>query len=122
MRYTFLLVSLMMLGCKHIEYGPNLTEQAKVKQLVYVPSGHGSDFAPGFSMDGDITITSIDVDIPARYGIVFECQHGTFAVKESEANWKTLREGETVTVIYREVIEEENGERHVIDLDYLGIQ
>ena len=46
-----------------------------------MPSGHGSDVAVGFTSNLDTTVTPVSINIPARYGIVFECTHGSFAIE-----------------------------------------
>jgi hypothetical protein len=101
-------------GCSSREYGPVLTEPGRVARLCFVPSGHGSGV--GVSMRGDLTVSSIDV--PARFGVVFECEHGSFAV-EDRATFEALVEGQDVTIHYRELIEQRDGEKTVVDLDFL---
>jgi hypothetical protein len=112
MKRLLILIALLALvsGCgPELEYSTPKTEPGKVSKLIFVPSGHGSDVAVGFNTgkDGGMTLTPIDLDIPARYGIVFECPHGSFAVEGSKwvGLWKSLKEGQEVTIEYREVYE-----------------
>lgn len=133
MRRSILAVSLAILasGCgpEH-EFSVPMTEPGKVSKLVFVPSGHGSDVAVGNSIGSNgsvgITVTPIDVSIPARYGIVFECQHGTFAVEghKWEWLWKKLKEGQRVTIRYREVyeVDSKSGSRTFAKYDFLGVE
>lgn len=88
-------------------YGPNLTEEATVADLAYIPSGHGSGVGVGFTTGGNMAVTSTSVDIPERYAVVFHCPHGKFVVEGGQYRglWMRLREGQAVTVHYRHVQE-----------------
>ena len=104
MRLHCAFLCLILAGCgPTLTYSTTRTEPAKVGKLLYVPSGEGSGLGVGF--DGKRTsVVSTDVTIPARYGIVFECDHGSFAVEGSKwkALWQSLHEGDSVTVEYRD--------------------
>lgn len=118
-----LLVFLLVAGCgPRIVYSSLKSERGKVAQLVFVPSGHGSDLAPGYSFgeNGGFTLTSVDIDIPARYAIVFECEHGTFSVEGYESLWRRLKVGMEVDIEYREVIRMDGDHGTVIDLDFVN--
>lgn len=125
------IVVLLLSGCEapsRLEATAPTTESGRVSKLVYVPSGHGSDTAVGynFGKGGGMTLTPIDVNIPARYGIVFECQHGSFAIegRKWEALWKSLREGQEVEISYRTVYSVKSGQtsdvKTFFKLDFLG--
>ena len=120
----FFIGVLYFTACKKIKYGPELTESGRISQLIYVPSGHISDTAVGLDSKGDITITPLSVNIPPRYGIIFECQHGTFAIEGGkwESLWRSLKRGQRVIIKYREIItfDDELNLRTVTDLDFLG--
>jgi hypothetical protein len=127
---VLLVLVAMLYGCRYdvTQYGPTLTEEAKVVDLAYVPAGHGSSSSVGYSTSGDVTFGGGSVDIPARYAIVFECSHGRFVVEGEQhaALWRRLREGQTVSVRYREVqrCESEDGDPlpntcRTYDLDFL---
>lgn len=107
----------LLVGCMRLESGPELTERATVADLPYVPAGHGSGM--GLSMKGDLSVSS--VDIPARYAVVFECQHGRFVV-EREDLWRRLHVGQAVTIRYRELYKVDDNGRHLYALDFLGAQ
>lgn len=96
---------LLLAGCANYEYSQPMTEPGRVSKLIYMPSGHGSDLAVGLTTKGDMSLTPIDVNIPARYGIVFECTHGSFAIEGDKwvPLWKSLQEGQKVTIEYRKV-------------------
>lgn len=118
---------LALLGCgPELEYSTPMTEVGRVSKLIFVPSGHGSDVAIGISSKGDPAVVPVDIDIPARYGIVFECDHGSFAIEgEKWADlWKSLKEGDEVLIQYREVYEVDltkpKSERRFKKLDFLG--
>ena len=114
----------MVLGCgpyRTTEYGDQKIERGRVSQLVFVPKGHGDALAPGYSFGsgGGMTLTDVSIDIPARYAVVFECAHGTFAIQGHKAMWQRLKEGVEVDIKYREVIEVVGDQRTVVDLDFL---
>jgi hypothetical protein len=115
MKLLVLVPLLFLVGCPKTEYGPQLTEPATVVDLPFVPSGHGTGV--GLSTKGSMVVSS--VDIPERYAIVFQCQHGRFVIEDHPDIWKRLRVGQAVTVHYREVIEVENGKRAIVDLDFI---
>ena len=119
-RYVALLALMALTGCTNREYGPEQTEPARVADLPYVPSGHGSGTGIGIGSKG-VVPTMTTVDIPARYAIVFECQHGRLVVERHPEIWKTLRVGQQVTVRFREVFEVSGESRHLVDLDFLGV-
>ena len=104
---------LLLAGCSSETYGPEKTEPATVVDLPFVPAGHGS--GSGFTSKGSVVFTS--VSIPARYAVVFECEHGRFVVQgeNQRALWSRLKVGQRVTVRYREVFEDGK----VVDLDFL---
>ncbi len=98
--------ALLLTGCYKTEYSETLTEQATVLDVIYQPSQHGDGMGVGMSMSGNMVVTSNSVDIPAKYAIVFECQHGKFIVEGTrekyKALWQRLKAGQHVTVTYRE--------------------
>ena len=103
------LIVVAVSGCDFAvtQYSATMTEDATVADLAYVPSGHGSGAGVGISVNGDVSVSSVSVDIPERYAVVFHCAHGKFVVEGSQhkALWLRLREGQPVTVMYREVME-----------------
>jgi len=112
---ALLIACLALAGCKHEELGPTLTEPGVVVDLPYVPSGHGSGM--GVSMKGSAVISS--VEIPARYAIVFECQHGRFVIEGRPDIWERLHVGQAVTIRYAEVFEVDGESRRVVDLHFI---
>jgi hypothetical protein len=99
---------LLLAACT--EYGPELSESGTVTETCYVPPGHGN--TTGFDSNGGVSFGS--VHIPARYGVVFACRHGQFAVN-SEAVWLAVTKGDEVVIYYREVLED----GRAVDLDFL---
>lgn len=106
------MLPIMLSGCKysysHKEYSEVKHEDAQVVDVVYAPERHGSDIAPsvGMTSGGDLAmgITSVSVDIPEEYAVVFKCQHGKFIEKRKGKDlWKRLQEGQEVDVSYREI-------------------
>lgn len=117
-----LLAIMLAVSCKHraLEFGPVEFESGRVIAMTYVPAGHGTGI--GYAMPvgrggGGIAVTS--VTIPERYGIVFSCQHGSFAVDDTKALFSTLQQGMPVTISYRVVYETVEGQRIPVDLDFI---
>ena len=104
MKRFFLILLLCLTACDDTTYSETMTEDAKVTDMPFVPEGHGS--GEGWSTDGHMVFT--ENKIPARYAVVFECQHGRFVVQGDDARhralWQRLRVGMPVTITYRKVI------------------
>lgn len=125
MKSLILFSFLILTGCElpQNKYGEELTEKAIVFDLCFVPKGHGSDTALGFNMGkgGGLTITPVDIHIPARYAVIFQCQHGKFVIdeKRGESLYKTLSKGESVTIRYCEKIRTYKGKSEIIGLHFI---
>lgn len=117
------LALIALAGCHDYQkfHGPELKEQGEVYETCFVPKGHGSDVAVGFSTSGNTTWTPIDIKIPARYAIVFKCQHGKFIIDGDRAEqlYKKLSKGDTVTIRYSEVFEVLDGVTNAVDLHFI---
>jgi chromosome segregation ATPase len=114
------------------EYSPTLTEPAEVVDLVYTPERHGTAEGTGVDLKLNVSMVSSTVDIPRKYAVVFQCQHGKFIIEDNQekakALWGRLKEGQSVTVSYREVYDvtytSTNGAkketaRKLVDYDFL---
>jgi hypothetical protein len=105
MKYAIVLLAVLLSGCK-VEKMENLSESAVVRDVIYQPSQHGGGMGVGMSMSGNMVVTSNSVSIPAKYAIVFECQHGKFIVegegKKHKELWQRLKVGQQVQVTYSE--------------------
>lgn len=110
-KWLAVLVLVVICGCDFTQYvnGPALTEVGEVYDSCYVPSGHGSDTVVGYNTgkNGGITITPVTINIPARYAIVFKCQHGKFVIdgERGEVLYNKLSKGDTVNIIYCQELE-----------------
>ena len=88
---------------------PVLHEGARVAQTIYVPesNGHGSSTGYQFGEGGGVIISSTSVHVPAKYAVVFECQHGKFIIEGEDEKyknlWKKLKDNQTVDVEYKEI-------------------
>ena len=105
--------------------GPVLTEAGTVYDTCYIPKGHGSDVAVGNTFaDGKvgISVTPIDVTIPARHAVVFQCQHGKFVVdgQRGAELYSCLDRGDKVMITYCEVFEVAKGKTNAVNLRFLG--
>ena len=121
------LIFFIIAGCKDIrtEYSDVLHERATVVTLIYSPSEHKTELTnTAFSIDDD-NVIGTDYDgnagikisdnyqitsttIPEKYGVVFQCQHGTFTVEGSAQKYKVLHDKlredikDTVEILYKE--------------------
>lgn len=126
MRNLILTITLVtLIGCKEtkIEVSETLSEKATVIALMYSPSEHHTDIeytvadvggVAGFDYNGniglkvgrDIQITS--TTIPEKYGVAFQCAHGTFTIDGDEPKYRVLYQkllgstGDTVNILYQE--------------------
>lgn len=121
------ILCLLLAGCWKREVTEIKTEQAMVRDVIYSPSQHGGGVGVGMSMSGNMVVTSNSVSIPAKYAIVFECQHGKFIVEgtgdKHKELWRRLKVGQQVTVSYREVFRvHKDGRREFVKFDFEGAQ
>jgi len=131
-KYLICLIILLS-GCTNpVTYGPELTETAEVVDTCYVPAGHGSDVNVGFTTNGDLAITPVNINIPARYAVVFKCKHGKFIIDNENYDrdrakklYHKLCRGNKVLVKYcekRQIIKQEECVigLHFIDANIIG--
>lgn len=116
-RFACIALAMIATACARTEYGPVLSEPGSIAQVCYVPAGHGS--GSGISSGGHAVFTS--TRIPARYSVVFNCQHGNFAV-EGQDVWVGAVEGSRGTIYYREVFEVDGDRRTLVDLDFVRFE
>ena len=98
------------------EISDTLYEESTVSETVYATSQHGSSTSVDWLGDGGIRTTRIN--IPQKYAVVFECQHGKFIIegtgKKYESLWKKSIRGKKMKVSYKEisdiVYEDKNGD------------
>lgn len=125
-----------LFGCTFVEtdreYSATLTEPAEVADLVYVPRRHGTGEGIGVDLNLNPSLVSTDVTIPQKYAVVFQCQHGKFIIEGNQEKakelWNRLKEGQQVTVSYREVYDvtytttdgvKRETARQLVDYDFL---
>lgn len=116
-----LLISLLS-GCSMFpsHFRIHKTEEGRVVRLTYIPEGHGTESGLGFDSDGNVYPTISSVHIPARWGIVFECQHGSFSVSNcSEDQFNILRENDEVIIVYDEIFQVADNETTFYAYDFL---
>jgi hypothetical protein len=65
-------------------------------------------------------------EIPAKYGVMFECEHGTkFVIEGTKAKhkslWQRMKKDSTVTIFYREIyhVDTKTGQKTLFDYDFL---
>lgn len=86
----------------------HLNENGRVIEKVYEKPYSQTELVPGLDWEGEPTMSWESVDYPAKYGVVFTCDHGdTFTIKGSTARYKDLYEklfADQKTVIsYKEI-------------------
>ena len=131
LRLGILVGALLCVSClsEISEYSEEHTEDGSVYDVVYMPSGHSSEVAPGFTMNGDLTFTSVDINLPERYAVIFKCKHGKFVIDGNHGKelFQRLEKGDKVTINYlekhrvikRKVEDKIIVEDKLMDLDFL---
>ncbi len=134
------LVAMSMLGCEQQritkrEISDVFYEEAIVGDAIYAPSQHGSSTSIDWLGDGGVR--TVKINIPQKYAVVFECQHGKFVIEGSEKRheqlWKKCIRGKKMNVSYREisdvVYEDRNGdgekeavEKSIVDYDFIDAE
>lgn len=95
-------VLLAVTGCgEHVSIPK--TEGARVDCVGYTPPMHGDGMGVGYTTGGNMALSSVTVDAPAHYFVVYRCQHGSFVVDRTDNTlWSQIHEGDSVTVFYSE--------------------
>lgn len=117
------------------EISDTLYEEAVVSDAIYAPSQHGS--STNIDWFGDGGVRTVSVDVPKKYAVVFECQHGKFIIEggqgKHEVLWKKCIRGKKMKVSYKEIsdviYEDRNGdgkkepvEKKIVDYDFLDAE
>lgn len=106
------------------ESSDTMSEKAIVITTIHSPSEHHTELTPtmagynsamGVDYDGNTgirvgeTFQITSTTIPEKFGVAFQCQHGTFTVEGSETKHKILYDkcqkfvGDTMTILYKEM-------------------
>lgn len=119
MNKLFLSLALLATGC--YQYGPPQTEEGKVTMQMYHPAQQATAIGSNASQRGNVNTTVSSVYVPASYGLVFQCDHGQFAVSGTGERYKQLWEklpvGTQVLIEYR--IKYDN-KGNFVGLDFLN--
>jgi len=124
-----IVLTVLLASCEPpVESSPEMTEKAKVVQTIFAPSQHGTSSGTAISLKGKVSFVSTTVDIPSKYAIVFECEHGKFVIQDEGENsrahnlWKKLKDGQQVTVRYKEVWQVREQVRHLLKYDFIDAE
>jgi len=147
-----LVLSLTSCADTEIETTPILREKAVVVTTLFTPSEHRTEIRRTMHDHGGFTGTDYNgntgikvgkdhqlttTTIPERFGVAFQCEHGTFTVEGEETKHRVLHDkliasiGDTVTILYQEhytrTYEKINGVRKLVkrelyDMDFLDAQ
>jgi hypothetical protein len=159
--FTFLaaiIVGFYLTSCNtKREYSNTLHEKVVVVALIYSPSQHNTEITETVVDDYNNPFKGSDINgnkglkigkingrdaqlttttIPEKYGVVFQCQHGTFTIEGSEQKYQILYQKlynsvhDTVDVLYREMYNVTYDKKdktkvikkELIDLDFLDAQ
>jgi hypothetical protein len=156
--FTILAALIVLTSCNtKREYTGTLHEKVVVVALIFNPSSHNTEITETMMDDYDSPFKGTDINgnkgvkigkirghdaqvttttIPARYGVVFQCQHGTFTVEGTEQKHQILYNKlynsvrDTVDVLYRELynvtydkeVKTKIIKRELIDMDFLDAQ
>ena len=123
---VFLLPIIALTSCqdRRIESSDTMQEQATIVALIHSPSEHKTELTQtafhnnnniigtdwngntGVKIGENLQITS--TTIPEKFGVAFQCQHGTFTIEGSDTKHRVLYEkfirevGDTVNILYKE--------------------
>jgi hypothetical protein len=155
MKQLFLiLATIAFVGCKDTEMLTTdiLKEKAIVVTLIHSPSEHNTELTQTAIHNGDLMGTDFNgnqgikvgnnlqvttTTIPEKFGVAFQCEHGTFTVEGDRLKDKVLYEklyrevGDTVIILYKEnytlTYETKDKERKLISkvltsLDFIDAQ
>lgn len=118
-----LIVSALVFSCVETKTSEMLYEEAEVVDVIYTPSQHDSNVSMGFTTSGDVSLTPVSVDLPTTYAIVFRCSHGKFVIQGTtdkyKQYWENFREGQIVTISYKEVYEISDNEARLVKYDFI---
>lgn len=156
-KLLFAILSVMLLtSCAdtEIETTNILKEKAVVVTLIHSPSEHYTDVTTTMYNHGKGSLTGTDYNgntgvrigknvqlttttIPEKFGVAFQCEHGTFTVEGSETKHKVLYDklyravNDTVIILYKEKYlltydtkndKRELVKRELIRLDFIDAQ
>lgn len=152
-KHLLLALPVLFMSCQdvRVESSETLKEKAVIVTLIHSPSEHkteltqtafktgvmGTDYNgnSGIHIGKGLQITS--TTIPEKFGVAFQCQHGTFTIEGSDTKHQVLYNkllknvGDTVNVLYKEeylvTYEEKDGKKQVISrvlnrLDFIDAQ
>jgi hypothetical protein len=122
MKFALLLFfAFSLCSCVQYQDGPVKTESGIVYDTCYVPSGHGSDIAVGITGNGQVSITPIDLNIPARWAVVFQCEHGKFVIDgaRGEHCYQRLQRGDKVTIKYCDRFAVSSGKTNAVGMHFI---
>jgi hypothetical protein len=126
-KIMILATAILFASCKNTktEVSQQLNEKAVIVVLIHSPSEHrlevtqtaynngymATDYSGNTGMKISDTHQLTSTTIPERFGVVFQCQHGTFTIEGDELKHNVLYQklfknvGDTVNIIYKEVYE-----------------
>src|SRR3972149_4121385 len=100
-------------------YGPKLTEEALIAEVVYMPATHGTTTGVAVKADGSLGVVVASTNMQASYVTVFQCSHGKFTIARKDI-WEKAVEGQTVIIHYREVYRGWGDRPKLVAYDFLN--
>ena len=147
-----LILTLTSCADTETETTPILKEKAVVVTLLFSPSEHRTEITRTMYDHGSLSGTDYNgntgvrigknhqlttTTVQERFGVAFQCAHGTFTVEGEETKHRVLHDklaasvGDTVTILYQEhytrTYEKINGVRKLVkrelyDMDFIDAQ
>lgn len=122
-----LLACLSLAGCYKTEYSEPLSEKGKVLDMFMTPEQVIHNNYSSTDEDGYVHYHSYTNRVPAKYSVIYQCQHGVrFVITGDDALHRELYQrmarDANVTISYREVyhIDNKTGEKTLADYDFLN--
>jgi len=101
-------------------------EPGEVVDTLFIPAGHGTGSGWGMSTSGSMVFTENSIRVPARYGVVFRCEHGQFASQGQDERhkqlWEKLPKGSVVRIQYDVIQHLRNGQLYKEEMDFIDAE
>jgi hypothetical protein len=116
----YCMLTLFLTACYKTEYSAELREPGRVEQVTFTPGGTSTGTSYNFNKG---TTKYHTVETPDRFAVVLSCMHGKFVLNPEGATARAmflkLKQGDSITIHYREVYHVKDGQRELYKLDFL---
>lgn len=122
-----LLMALTLSSCYKTEYSMPMNEKGQVLDLFMTPEQVVHNNYSSTDEDGYTSHRSYTNRVPAKYSVIFQCEHGTrFVITGEDALhqelYRRMTRNMNVAISYREVyhVDNKTGEKILADYDFLN--